>query len=93
MRAVLGGLAGNPPVFHAADGSGYRFMADQIAALDQRNPITASRLAKVFSRWQSYGAGRRQRMREALDQLAAAELSTNTREVVGQCLGAAAENA
>ena len=86
VRAVLGGLAANAPVFHAADGSGYRFMADQIIALDRRNPITASRMAKVFSRWQSYGPGRRERMRQALDQLAAAELSANTREVVGQCL-------
>jgi len=42
---------------------------------------------KVFSRWQSYGSERRARMAEALDQLAACELSTNTREVVGQCLG------
>jgi aminopeptidase N len=87
VRAVLGGLAGNAPVFHAADGSGYRFMAEQIAALDQRNPITASRMAKVFSRWQSYGTDRQARMREALEQLAAAQLSTNTREVVEQCLG------
>ena len=87
VRAVLGGLAGNAPVFHAADGSGYRFMAEQIAALDQRNPITASRMAKVFSRWQSYGADRQARMREALEQLAGAQLSTNTREVVEQCLG------
>ena len=87
VRAVLGGLAGNAPVFHAADGSGYRFMAEQIAALDQRNPITASRMAKVFSRWQSYGTDRQSRMREALVQLAAAPLSTNTREVVEQCLG------
>ena len=87
VRAVLGGLAGNAPVFHAADGSGYRFMAEQIAALDQRNPITASRMAKVFSRWQSYGPDRQARMGEALQQLANAELSTNTREVVEQCLG------
>ena len=87
VRAVLGGLAGNAPVFHAADGRGYRFMAEQIAALDQRNPITASRMAKVFSRWQSYGPARQARMREALEQLAAAALSTNTREVVEQCLG------
>ncbi|MGB5134728.1 MAG: aminopeptidase N [Prochlorococcaceae cyanobacterium] len=88
VRAVLGGLAGNAPVFHAADGSGYRFLAAQIAALDRRNPITASRLAKVFSRWQSYGPARRAHLREALDQLAAAELSTNCREVVEQCLAA-----
>ncbi len=87
VRAVLGGLVGNTPVFHALDGSGYRFLAGQIAELDGRNPITASRLAKVFSRWQSYGSERRTRMAEALEQLAASELSTNTREVVGQCLG------
>jgi aminopeptidase N len=86
VRAVLGGLAGNAPVFHAADGSGYRFLAHQIAALDRRNPITASRLVKVFSRWQSYGPARQARLREALEQLAAAELSTNCREVVEQCL-------
>jgi aminopeptidase N len=87
VRAVLGGLAGNTPVFHADDGSGYRFMAAQIAELDQRNPITASRLAKVFSRWRSYGPQRAAAMHDALEQLAAAELSTNTREVVGLCLG------
>ncbi len=86
LRAVLGGLAGNVPVFHALDGSGYRFMAEQIAAVDQRNPITASRMAKVFSRWQSYGSERSLRMREALEQLALAPLSPNTAEVVGQCL-------
>ena len=91
VRAVLGGFAGNTPVFHAADGSGYRFLADRIAELDARNPITASRLAKVFSRWASYGPARRQRMREALERLAAAPLSTNSREVVEQCLAPAAE--
>jgi aminopeptidase N len=88
VRAVLGGLAGNAPVFHAADGTGYRFMAERIAELDQRNPITASRLAKVFSRWQSYGPVRAAAMRAALEQLAAATLSPNTGEVVSQCVGA-----
>ena len=87
VRAVLGGLAGNAPVFHAADGAGYRFMAARIAELDQRNPITASRLAKVFSRWQSYGPARSAAMHAALEQLAAAPLSPNTGEVVQQCLG------
>jgi len=86
VRAVLGGFASNTPMFHAADGSGYRFMADQIAALDQRNPITASRMAKVFSRWRSYGDLRSRSQLQALESLAAADLSVNTREVVQQCL-------
>ena len=86
VRAVIGGLAGNPVVFHAEDGSGYRFMAEQIAAVDQRNAITASRLAKVFSRWRFYSPSRQQQVKQALDWLAAAELSTNTREVVTMML-------
>ncbi|MFO0104883.1 MAG: aminopeptidase N C-terminal domain-containing protein, partial [Cyanobium sp.] len=89
VRAVLGGLAANAPVFHNADGSGYRFLAGQIAAVDRRNPITASRLAKVYSRWRSYGPQRSAAMAAALEQLAGAELSANTREVVGLCLAEA----
>ena len=82
IRAVLGGLASNPPVFHAIDGSGYNFMAEQLIAIDQRNPITASRMVKVFSRWQTYAPSRKEAMHRAIDQLASAELSANTREVV-----------
>jgi aminopeptidase N len=90
VRAVLGGLASNPVVFHAADGSGYRFLAERLIELDRRNPITASRLAKVYSRWQSYAPQRRQGLRDALALLDAATLSANTREVVTQCLAAEA---
>ena len=86
VRAVVGGFIANTPVFHAFDGSGYRFLAEQIVALDQRNPITASRLAKRFSGWTSYGAERGAAMQAALRQLAAASLSPNTAEVVNQCL-------
>ena len=82
LRAVLGGFTSNVQAFHAADGSGYRFMAEQIAAVDSRNPITASRMAKVFSRCGSYGPERQTIMRQAIDQLAAKPLSANTAEVV-----------
>jgi aminopeptidase N len=82
LRAVLGGFTANISAFHAADGSGYRFMAEQIAAVDARNPITASRMAKVFSRWRSYGPERQGAMRAAIEQLDGAPLSANTAEVV-----------
>ena len=82
LRAVLGGFTANVEAFHAIDGSGYRFMAEQIAAVDSRNPITASRMAKVFSRCGSYGPERQTVMRQAIDQLAAKPLSANTAEVV-----------
>ena len=87
VRAVLGGFAGNLLVFHAEDGSGYQFMAEQIIAVDQRNAITASRLAKVFSRWGTYSRKRQALVKAALDQLSAAQLSSNTREVVEMMLG------
>ena len=82
LRAVLGGFAANVPAFHALDGSGYRFMAEQIIAVDQRNPVTASRMAKVFARWRSYGAERQSAMRSAISMLTASELSSNTAEVI-----------
>ncbi|WP_390130091.1 aminopeptidase N [Synechococcus sp. HIMB2401] len=82
LRAVLGGFTANVQAFHAIDGSGYRFMAEQIAAVDSRNPITASRMAKVFSRCGSYGPKRQTVMRQAIDQLASQPLSANTAEVV-----------
>ncbi|MFN9621708.1 MAG: aminopeptidase N [Cyanobacteriota bacterium] len=87
VRAVLGGLASNAPVFHASDGSGYRFLAERIVELDQRNPITASRLVKVVSRWRNFGPRRREQMGAALEGLASGSLSVNTAEVVEQCLG------
>ena len=82
LRAVLGGFAANVPVFHAADGSGYAFLAEQIVEVDQRNPVTASRMAKVFSRWRSYGSERQKLMQQAIALLSSASLSSNTREVV-----------
>ena len=38
--------AANPAQFHAADGSGYAFWAEQVLALDAINPQVAARLAR-----------------------------------------------
>jgi aminopeptidase N len=48
-------------------------------------------MAKVLSRWQSYGEQRGACMQEALGILASSPLSANTREVVEQCLGGPAK--
>ncbi len=82
LRAVLGGFMANVPLFHAIDGSGYRFIAKQIVDVDQRNPVTASRMVKVFSRWRSYAPDRQLVMQEAVQLLDVPDLSSNTREVV-----------
>ncbi len=87
VRAVLGGFAANPTVFHAADGSGYAFYAEQIRRLDDINPQTAARLATPLSRWQRYDAQRQQAMRAALTMLAdKAKLSRDLAEVIQRSL-------
>ena len=87
-RALLHAFAlDNPLHFHAADGSGYRWIAEQVVALDRLNPQVASRLARAFDRWRKYDAGRQAHARAALESIRAAEgLSDNVAEVVGRAL-------
>jgi aminopeptidase N len=87
-RALLHAFAlDNPLHFHAADGSGYRWVAEQVVALDSLNPQVASRLARAFDRWKKYDAGRQAHARAALESIRAAEgLSGNVGEVVGRAL-------
>ena len=52
VRALIGRFcAGNPVNFHAADGAGYRFLADRVLELDTLNPSIAARLVQTLSRW------------------------------------------
>ena len=69
-RALLHAFAtDNPLHFHAADGSGYRWVAEQVVALDQLNPQVASRLARAFDRWKKYDAARQAHARAALESI------------------------
>ena len=77
----------NPLHFHAADGSGYRWIAGQVVELDRLNPQVASRLARTFDRWKKYDAGRQAHARAALESIRSATgLSGNVGEVVGRAL-------
>ncbi|BBK43388.1 aminopeptidase N [Allostella vacuolata] len=83
IYALIGGFAGNPLHFHAADGSGYAFLADQILRLDPQNPQVAARLLKAFGRWRRFDARRQAAMRAALERIGAAPgLSPDCREIV-----------
>ena len=87
-RALLHAFAlDNPLHFHAADGSGYRWVAEQVVALDKLNPQVASRLARAFDRWRKYDAGRQAHARAALESIRAAQgISGNVGEVVDRAL-------
>jgi aminopeptidase N len=59
--------------FHAADGSGYAFLADQVIALDAINPQVAARMARGFDRWRKFDAGRQAHARAALERIRGAK--------------------
>ena len=87
-RSVLHAFANdNPSHFHAADGSGYRFVANHVIELDKLNPQVASRLARAFDRWRKFDAGRQAHAREALEAVSQARgLSADVAEIVNRAL-------
>jgi aminopeptidase N len=87
VYALIGSFGANQVNFHAADGSGYRLMTEQVLALDAINPQVASRMARNFERYRRYEPGRQALMRVALEEIAAKpELSGETGEVVNKAL-------
>jgi aminopeptidase N len=77
---------GNLAEFHAADGSGYAFWAEQVLALDALNPQIAARLSRAMDRWRKFDAPRQTAMRAALERVAAQARSADVREIVGKSL-------
>jgi aminopeptidase N len=87
VYALIGSFGGNQVNFHAADGSGYHFMGEQILALDPINPQVAARMARNFERWKRFEPERQALMKSALQQVAAVRgLSKETAKVVTKAL-------
>ncbi len=71
VRSLIGRFcAANPVNFHLSDGSGYRYLADQVLALDGLNPQIAARLLQSLSRWRRFDTMRQILMREQLERIA-----------------------
>jgi aminopeptidase N len=89
VRALIGAFAhGNPARFHAPDGAGYAFLADQVLALDPLNPQVAARLLGAMSRWRRLEPARQQLVRAELERVLGREgLSKDTYEVASKSLG------
>jgi aminopeptidase N len=87
VYALVGGFRGNQVRFHAADGSGYAFLADQVVALDAINPQVAARLARGFDRWRKFDARRQAHARAALERLRGAKgVSKGVLEIASRAL-------
>ena len=88
IRSLVGAFCNqNPVCFHAADGSGYAFLADWVLDLDAANPQIASRLLTPLTRWRRHEPGRAAAMRRALERIRdGRELSPDVFEVVSKSL-------
>lgn len=87
VRALLGSFArSNPLGFHRRDGAGYRFVAEQVAALDALNPQVAARLLGGFESWRRWAAPRRELAREALASLQDRLASPDGRDLLQRLL-------
>jgi aminopeptidase N len=91
VRALVGTFAmSNPVAFHAADGEGYRLVADAILALDPLNPQVAARIATSFRSWRMLESGRQSHAKRELERIKSREgLSRDVFEIAARCLGEA----
>jgi aminopeptidase N len=88
VYALIGAFTGNQVRFHAADGSGYTFLADQVIALDAINPQVAARMARGLDRWKKFDAGRQAHARSALQRIrGATSVSKGVLEIATRALG------
>ena len=87
VYALIRVFAANHVRFHAADGAGYAFLADQVLALDKLNPQVAARMARGFDRWKRFDSNRKSRSKTELERIRDAEgLSKDVAEIVGKAL-------
>ncbi|MCL6414726.1 aminopeptidase N [Aestuariirhabdus sp. Z084] len=85
LRSLIGVFCSqNTTGFH--NPAGYAFLADQVIALDARNPQIASRLVTPLTRYRKYPALRQQQMRSQLERIFAQQLSPDLYEVVSKSL-------
>ena len=88
LRALVSTFAsGNPARFHDPSGAGYRFLADQILAVDGFNPMTAARLVEPLGGWRRYTPELGGLMREQLQRIVDTPgLSKNVFELASRSL-------
>jgi len=86
LRAILNSFVTRNSIFHAIDGSGYKYIAKKIIEFDKTNPIVISRFVKIFSRYKYYSEPYKSNMIETIRQIKKSKLSTNTKEVLDAIL-------
>jgi len=89
VYSLIGAFCGCAVNFHAADGTGYVFLADIVLQLDALNAQVAARMVSGFTRWRKYDTARQQLMRAQLERIVSAPgLSDNVMEIASKSLAA-----
>ena len=88
VRSLVGTFSmANPVCFNHEDGSGYRFLADVVLALDAINPQVAARLSAAFKSWRVLEPGRRELARTEIERIKSRkDISRDTFEIVSKTL-------
>ena len=87
LYSLIRAFSANHVRFHAADGKGYAFLADQVLALDKLNPQVEARIARGFDRWKRFDANRQSKSKAQLERIRdASGLSRDVAEIVGKAL-------
>ncbi|SSC72262.1 unnamed protein product [Ciceribacter sp. T2.26MG-112.2] len=88
VRALIGTFAfANPTGFNRPDGKAYHFFAEEILAIDKRNPQLAARLLTALRSWRLLEPVRADQAREALMTIERApSLSSDVADIVERML-------
>ncbi|MFN8370795.1 MAG: aminopeptidase N [Bacteriovoracaceae bacterium] len=87
LRALFGGLSSNSRTFHAADGSGYLYLAQKIIEIDKINPSVSSRLGNAFILFNKVDEKRKNKMKEACELILKEKVSKNLYEIISKTIG------
>ncbi|OGI19923.1 MAG: aminopeptidase N [Candidatus Melainabacteria bacterium RIFOXYA12_FULL_32_12] len=86
VRSLVGGFASNTKHFHNIDGSGYKFLANQIIEIDKFNPMLAAGLSKRLSTPHRFDNKRQELIKEQLERIRDNVNSNNVKEIVSKSL-------
>jgi aminopeptidase N len=87
VYALIRAFVSNHVRFHAADGAGYAFLADQVIALNKLNPQVAARMARGFDRWKRFDEKRKAKAQAALERIRDSKgLTKDVSEIITKAL-------
>ncbi len=89
VRALIGAFSqSNPLHFHAENGQGYQFLADQVIALNKINPQVAARMVGALTQWRRFDKSRQMLIKQQLERIINTEhISKDVFEIASKSLG------